>query len=212
MHRIALADTAGMNETERPLDVGQPLSGNKAIEDAAIAFVMRLEREVGRNPIDRRYEAAFAADIESLPRIIEVKAVGGSQRGWFLPLEVPQVNEANTNPDFFVYVVDNVRQGDPTKFGLKVLGGERLARLVANAKERRYFEVPVPVGERGEVKSEVVEELVHRSEHLCLREALLERRRHPADGVFSAAESVHSDSLGCDPVRRHVDTLASARA
>lgn len=129
-----------------PLD-GAPLVGNKAIEDAAIAFVIGVERVAGRSPEDRRYEATFAADIESLPRIIEVKAVGGSQRGWFLPLEVPQVNEARSNPDFFVYIVDNVRQGDPAKFGLKVLGGERLVRLLEKAKERRYYEVPVSVGE-----------------------------------------------------------------
>lgn len=133
---------------ELPLDEGPtPLSGNKAIEDAAIEFVLALEREFGRTPHDRRYEKAFAADIESLPRIIEVKAVGGSQRGWFLPLEVPQVNEARTNADFYVYVVDNVRQGDPSKFGLKVLGGERLARLLEKAKQHSYYEVPVPVAE-----------------------------------------------------------------
>ena len=77
---------------------------------------MDLERQAGRNPVDRRYEKTFAADIESPPRIIEVKAVGGSQRGWFLPLEVPQVNEARSNPHLFVYIVDNVRQGDPAKF------------------------------------------------------------------------------------------------
>ena len=75
-----------------------PLSGNKAIEDAAIAFVMKLEREAGRAPQDRRYEAAFAADISSPPRIVEVKAVGGSQRGWTLWLEVAQVNEARRLP------------------------------------------------------------------------------------------------------------------
>lgn len=129
-----------------PLDVA-PLVGNKAIEGAAIAFVMDLERAAGRTPTDRRYEAAFAADIESLPRIIEVKAVGGSQRGWFLWLEVVQVDEARRNANFYVYVVDNVRQGDPIKFGLKVLGGERLAHLLAKAKEKRYYEVPVPVAE-----------------------------------------------------------------
>jgi hypothetical protein len=131
-----------------PLDEGPaPLSGNKAVEDAAIAFVIGLERDAGRAAVDRRYQASYPADIESPPRTIEVKAVGGSQRGWFLPLEVPQVTEARTNPDFYVYIVDNVRQGDPSKFGLKVLGGERLARLLAKAKERRYFEVPVPVAE-----------------------------------------------------------------
>ena len=133
---------------ELPLDEGPaPLSGNKAIEDAAIGFVLDLERQAGRTPVDRRYDKAYAADIESLPRVIEVKAVGGSQRGWFLPLEAPQVNEARSNLDFYVYIVDNVRQGDPTKFGLKVLGGERLTRLLEKAKERRYFEVPVPVAE-----------------------------------------------------------------
>lgn len=133
---------------ERPLDEGPaPLSGNKTIEDAAIAFVLDLERQAGRRPVDHRYEKTYAADIESLPRVIEVKAVGGSQRGWFLPLEVPQVNEARSNPNFFVYLVDNLHQGDPAKFGLKVLGGERLARLLEKAKQRSYYEDPVPVAE-----------------------------------------------------------------
>lgn len=123
------------------------LRGNKAIEDAAIAYVLDLERRAGREPVDRRHVAAFPGDIESLPRIIEVKSVGGDQRGWFLWLEVVQVEEAKRNPEFFVYVVDNVRQGDPTEFRLKVFGGDRLQRLVARAREKRYFEVPVPVAE-----------------------------------------------------------------
>lgn len=137
-----------MTLDDRPLDdLPAPLVGNKAIEAAAIEFVMELECEAGREPRDRRYEAAFRGDIESPPRIIEVKAVGGSQRGWFLPVEVPQYVEARGNPDFWIYIVDNVRQGDPAAFGLKILGGERLARLLEHAKERRYYEVPVPVAE-----------------------------------------------------------------
>jgi hypothetical protein len=32
-------------------------------------------------------------------------------------------------------------------FSLKVLGGEQLRRVVAEAKERRYYEVPLRVGE-----------------------------------------------------------------
>jgi hypothetical protein len=36
-------------------ELPQPLIGNKAVEDAAIEFVLRLEREAGRSPIDRRY-------------------------------------------------------------------------------------------------------------------------------------------------------------
>ena len=56
------------------------LSGNKAIENAAIEWVMGLERAVGRQPRDTRYEGA-PADIESPPRMIEVKSFGTSNRG-----------------------------------------------------------------------------------------------------------------------------------
>lgn len=108
--------------------------------------------------------------IESRARTIEVKAVGVSQREAFdisregglvpavdpVPPRGPRlVPSARTsasqrgrrNPHVFVYIVDNVRSGDAAIFGLKVLGGGRLARLLEKAKERRYFEVPVPVAE-----------------------------------------------------------------
>jgi hypothetical protein len=120
------------------------LVGNKAVEDAAIAWVLELERRAGRVPRDTRHTGA-AADVESPPRLIEVKAFGKSNRGFGLWLETRQVDEARRNADFYVYVVENVRQGDPALFTLKVLGGERLARLLERAKERRYFEVPWPV-------------------------------------------------------------------
>jgi hypothetical protein len=124
----------------------KPLAGNREIEDAAIRWVMQLERAAGREPIDRRYDAAFPADIESPPRTIEVKAIGTSTRGWFLPVEVKQFDAAQRDPHFYVYVVENTRQGDPTLFSLKVLGGKQLHQLLARAKERRYYEVPWPVG------------------------------------------------------------------
>jgi hypothetical protein len=124
------------------------LRGNKAIEDAAIAYVMERERAAGREPIDTRYIGA-PADIESPPRLIEVKAVGKlTGRGdGFMWLETRQVEAARKNPDFFVYLVENVRQGDPALFTLRIFGGEQLERLLARAKERRYFEVPLPVRE-----------------------------------------------------------------
>jgi len=50
------------------------------------------------------------------PRIIEVKAVGRSQRGWFLPLEA-QVNEARTNPDFCVLHRRQMSARDPSVVG-----------------------------------------------------------------------------------------------
>jgi hypothetical protein len=123
------------------------LKGNHAIENAAITWTMELEREAGREPTDFRYRGA-PADIESPPRLLEIKAVGKeSCRGEFLWLETRQVDEARTRPSFFVYVVENVRQGDPERFSLKIYGGDQLKRLLANAGERRYYEVPVPVAE-----------------------------------------------------------------
>lgn len=122
------------------------IQGNKAIEDAAIAWVMQLEQRTGRTPEDTRHRGA-PADISSPPRLIEVKAFGRSNRGYDLWLEVRQVEEARRNPDFFIYVVENVRQGDPSKFTLKVLGGALLARLLQRAREQRYFTVPWPVAD-----------------------------------------------------------------
>jgi len=56
--------------------------GNTAVEDAAIAWVMDLERNAGRQPVDTRFAGARArADLGSPPRVIEVKASGKSCRG-----------------------------------------------------------------------------------------------------------------------------------
>jgi hypothetical protein len=105
------------------------LSGNKAIEDAAIAWVIQRERALGRDARDARYTGS-PADIESPP--------------W---LEVRQVEEVLRNPNFYVYVVENVRQGVPHSFTLKVLDGVRLRRLCELAKERRDYKVPWPVAD-----------------------------------------------------------------
>jgi len=121
--------------------------GGRAIENAAIDWVIGLERAAGRSPVDTRHVAAAPADIESPPRVIEVKAYGGTARGNDLWLEARQVEEARANPGFFLYVVENVRQGDPAMFRLKVVGGKALQRLIARARERRYFEVPWPVAD-----------------------------------------------------------------
>jgi hypothetical protein len=119
----------------------------KGIEDAAIQWVMELERLAGREPVDSRYRGA-PADIESPPRVIEVKAVGkGSMRGEALALEARQVEEGRRNPNFFVYVVENVRQGDPNLFTLRILGGDRLRRLLDRAKPWGTYSVPFPVAD-----------------------------------------------------------------
>jgi hypothetical protein len=124
-----------------------PLSGNRAVETAAIEWVIELERQAGRPASDRRSVRDVPGDIESPPRIIEVKAVGGDARGADLPLEVAQVKRARTDPNFYLYLVDRIAQGNPADFRLKVFGGEQLTRLLARARERRFFELPVPVVE-----------------------------------------------------------------
>lgn len=122
------------------------LRTNKEIEDAAIVWVVEYEADCGRRAVDTRHTGA-PADLESPPRTIEVKAFGGSARGQDLWLEVRQVEEARRNPDFWLYLVENVRQGDPTRFQLVALGGEQLARLLTRAVERRYYTLPLPVAE-----------------------------------------------------------------
>ena len=127
------------------------------MEDAAISRVMKLERGAGRGPHETRSTGA-PADLESPPRLIEPKAFGTSNRGYELWLETRQIDEARRNPDFYVYVVENVRQGDPSRFTLKVLGGERLARLLERAKEQRYYTVPWPVADYDACPTAVDEE------------------------------------------------------
>ena len=120
------------------------LRSNKQVEDAAIAWVMELERHAGRVPTDTRYRGS-PADIESPPRLIEVKAFGRLNRGFDLWLETRQVEEARRNTNFYVYVVENVRQGDPESFKLKVLDNAHLLKLLDRAKLQNYFTVPCPV-------------------------------------------------------------------
>jgi hypothetical protein len=120
---------------------------NRAVEDAAVAWVMELERAAGREPRDVRYTRS-PVDIESPPRSIEVKACGKSARGSDIPIEIPQMTAARERPEsFYLYVVDNVRQGDPAHFQLRVLHGERLERLLLRVKEQRSWAMPWGCGD-----------------------------------------------------------------
>ena len=120
------------------------LVGNKVVEDVAIAFVIDCERRQGRTARDTRNRGS-PADVQSDDRIIEVKAAGRSARGFHLWLEGRQVEEARTNPNFHVSVVDNIRQGDPSQFRLIDLHGDTLQSLLERAKEQHYYTVPFPV-------------------------------------------------------------------
>ena len=108
------------------------LIGNKAIEDAAIRWVIALEQAAGRQAQDVRYTGS-AADVMSPCN--QVKAAGRSCRGNDLSLETRQVEEAEANPYFYIYVVENVRQGDPANFTLRVLGCADLHHLLARKRD-----------------------------------------------------------------------------
>jgi hypothetical protein len=123
------------------------LTGNRNIETAAIQWVMGLERTAGRVPVDKRSDPRYPADIDSPPRVIEVKAVGADARGQDLPLEVAQIERAKVDVNFYLYVVDRIAQGNPANFRLKVFAGDRLARLITRVREQRYYELPVPVAD-----------------------------------------------------------------
>jgi hypothetical protein len=93
--------------------------GNQ-VEEAAIKFVIAGETAEGRSARDARREPGVPTDIVSGDRLIEVKAYGGSARGHDLWLEPAQVAAALASPErFWLYVVDNVSQGDPEQFRLR---------------------------------------------------------------------------------------------
>jgi hypothetical protein len=118
---------------------------NRQVEDAAIRYVLEREAQAGRAGRDTRGKGA-AGDLECGDRVIEVKAYGTSARGSDLWLEDRQVQEASSNPNFHLYVVENIRQGDPQKFTLLDIHGEELEHLLRGKKPRSYYTVPFPTG------------------------------------------------------------------
>lgn len=65
-----------------------------------------------------------------------------SRAGDSLWLE-PSQYAAASDPNFRLYVVENVRQGDPKLFALRVIEGQQLlAEMVQRAKEKNYFLLP----------------------------------------------------------------------
>jgi hypothetical protein len=107
--------------------------GNAEIERAAIEYVMKLEREARRQPVDVHLQG-FPYDISSPPRKIEVKAFGRSARGAPIPLEERQVKAAQEDPEnFYLYVVDNIAAGVQAKIAVRVLHGPVLRAMLDRA-------------------------------------------------------------------------------
>lgn len=118
----------------------------KDTEDKAISFVVAVEEAEGRDPArDTRYKDA-PTDIESLGRIIEVKAASKTTRGNDVWLETTQYEAAHDRAEaFWLYLVENVEQGDPSQFRLLRFGGSQLQQLLEKAKQKTYYELPLPV-------------------------------------------------------------------
>lgn len=113
----------------------------------AVQFVIEYERSQRRVARDTSNGGA-AGDVESAGRVIEVKACSGFDLRarrllYFTP---PQLREGERNADYYVYIVENIAQGDPSKFELRILHGEQLRRLFAGAKPHRFY-VPVHAAE-----------------------------------------------------------------
>jgi hypothetical protein len=118
---------------------------NRQIENAALKYVIEQEALEGRKAVDTRGNGA-AGDLLSGDRVVEMKAFGGSARGADLWLEERQVDEARANPGvFWLYLVENIRQGDPAKVRVLRFGGSQLQDLLDRARPQRYYTVPFPV-------------------------------------------------------------------
>jgi len=132
-----------MAATDAP--VLEPPADREGLEDAAIAFVIEQEAAAGRTARDIRGRRLAAGHVESGERIVEVVAVATTLYGRELWLEPHQYEAARAHPDrFWLYVVENVGQGDPARFRLTRLGGERLQRLLGDAVKHRFYTVPMP--------------------------------------------------------------------
>jgi hypothetical protein len=126
-----------------------PIVGNAAVEQAAIDFVIDQERLHGRSAKDTRGRGA--GDVASEERVIEVKAFSGWWRSGLLYFTPPQLREGGQNADYYVYIVENIGQGDRSKFELRVLHGENLQRLFADAKPHRSY-VPIRAADKARLE------------------------------------------------------------
>lgn len=117
----------------------------RALEDAAVAWVMQYEMAQGRTPVDTRRTKGAPADIASSGRLIEVKSTATSFRGWYLSLQPGQLKLARSDASFHVYVVEGIGSGDdPGAITLRILTGAALRSMVAKARAVVSYEVPWP--------------------------------------------------------------------
>lgn len=128
-----------------------PTISNHQVENLAIAYVIAYERAAGRTAVDTHHVPGSPVDIESTDdatgekRLIEIKAAGGAGRGDDLWLEPNQVEALEQVPGSHLYIVTNVKSPEPDAIRVLDLTGEQLRARLAAKREKRYFEVPLPV-------------------------------------------------------------------
>jgi len=108
----------------------------------AMQWVVTLETAAGRVPTEA--SSLDVADLSSPPRTIEIKAVRGGQPVMpFLRFTESEVEAARRDPEFYLYVVEDSELAGPERFSLKVFGGELLQSLLASARRRVWYDVPI---------------------------------------------------------------------
>jgi hypothetical protein len=175
---------------------------SKTVDDAAISYVIAHERRQGRDPyrVQHRDESADVASYDPAghhggDRLIEVQAFGGSaQAGADLWLGADQIESARSRPSYHIYVVDNILQGDPTRFRLVDLHGDTLTQLLADARQQQYYAVPFPGGDGTLTGPEEPDEIREQklSEHFQRDLAELEQRGYgPGLGLLKTMLAKH---------------------
>lgn len=123
--------------------------GNGSIEDRAVRLVIERERKLGRDARDVRNRREIA-DVESSGRFIEVKCFSGSfkPRLGSLLFTPAQLKHARDNDAYFVYLVENLGQPEPTRVTIRVIHGDVLRRMVTDpgVQIQRYI-VPLRIAE-----------------------------------------------------------------
>jgi hypothetical protein len=104
------------------------------------AYTLRQEPAQVGTPIEFLRASPAASRASSIGQSFDGPAVSEPLAG-----EARRVDQGRRNPRFFLDIAESVAQGNPEQFELRVLGGETPRQLLSRAKERRYFEFPLPV-------------------------------------------------------------------
>lgn len=136
----ALSAPTSSEKSKKVLELRHMTSPMARREADVIDWVMTLERAAGRRP--QLQSSMGPGDIVSPPRTIEVKAVRSRSSLPFLRLTEREATEAESDPNFFLYVVE-VPESESSPFHLRVFGGENLRRLIQQARRRSWLEIPL---------------------------------------------------------------------